>query len=129
MRNARHREPPRAAAGIRGPRLSLRVSRRNPRLGPPEISNRRSHLKRLLQAALGKFGYRLSRAANTPKDGLTCFFEAIQRAGFVPRHIIDVGANRGNWTRTAIRFFPDAQYTLFEPQDHLKVHIHDLLDS
>lgn len=85
-------------------------------------------MKRLLQAALGKFGYRLIRVANAPKDGLTCFFEAILRAGFAPRHIVDVGANHGNWTRSALRFFPEAQYTLVEPQDHLKVHIQDLLD-
>ncbi len=84
-------------------------------------------MKRILQAALGKFGLRLSRVANAPKDGLTCFFEAIQRAGFAPRHIVDVGANHGVWTRAAIRFFPKAQYTLVEPQDHLKVHIEDLI--
>jgi FkbM family methyltransferase len=85
-------------------------------------------MKSIIQAALGKVGYRLSRVANAPKDGLTCFFEAIQRAGFTPRHIVDVGANRGNWTRAAIRFFPEAQYTLVEPQDHLKVHIQDLIE-
>lgn len=85
-------------------------------------------MKRFLQAALGKFGYRLSRVANTPQDGLTCFFEAIHRAGFAPRHIVDVGANHGDWTRSAIRFFPDAQYTLVEPQDRLKVYIQDLVD-
>lgn len=85
-------------------------------------------MKRILQAALGKFGLRLSRVASLPKDGLTCFFEAIQQAGFSPRHIVDVGANRGFWTRAAIRFFPDAQYTLIEPQDHLKVHVQDLMD-
>ena len=86
-------------------------------------------MKRILQAALGAFGYRLTRTAHIPKDGLTCFFEAIQRLGFAPRHIVDVGANRGNWTRSAIRFFPEAQYTLVEPQDHLKVHVQDLLDG
>lgn len=85
-------------------------------------------MKRILQATLGRFGYRLSRVANAPKDGLTCFFEAIQRAGFAPRHIVDVGANHGNWTRSAICFFPQARYTLLEPQDHLRVHIQDLID-
>jgi FkbM family methyltransferase len=84
-------------------------------------------MKKILQSTLAKFGYRLVRTANAPKDGLTCFFEAIQRAGFAPRHIVDVGANRGNWTRSAIRFFPDAQYTLVEPQDGLKVHVQDLI--
>src|SRR5258708_12538959 len=84
-------------------------------------------MNRILQAALGKFGLRLSRVANAPKDGLTCFFEAILRAGFAPRHIVDVGANHGNWTRTAIRFFPEAQYTLVDPQDHLKADVQDLI--
>lgn len=85
-------------------------------------------MKRIIQDALGKFGYRVSRVANAPKDGLTCFFGAIQKAGFAPRHIVDVGANRGNWTRAAIRFFPKAQYTLVEPQDGLKIHVQDLID-
>jgi FkbM family methyltransferase len=85
-------------------------------------------MKQILQAALGKFGFRLARLASTPKDGLTCFFDAIQRAGFAPRHIVDVGANHGVWTRSALRFFPEAQYTLLEPQDHLKAHVQDLID-
>jgi len=85
-------------------------------------------MKQVIQAALRKIGYRLSSIASVPKDELTCFFEAIQRLGFAPHHIIDVGANRGNWTRSAIRFFPKAQYTLVEPQDQLKAHIQDLLD-
>jgi FkbM family methyltransferase len=84
-------------------------------------------MKQILQAALGKFGFRLTRLANTPKDGLTCFFEAIQQAGFAPRHIVDVGANHGVWTRSALRFFPEAHYTLVEPQDHLKAHVQDLI--
>src|SRR5262249_17008992 len=36
--------------------------------------------------------------------------------------------NKGTWTRRALRFFPEARYTLIEPQDHLKMHIEDLLD-
>ena len=47
------------------------------------------------------------------------FFDCLERLGFKPRHIVDIGANRGNWTRTALRFFPDARYTLFEPQGEL----------
>jgi hypothetical protein len=84
-------------------------------------------MKEVLQRIWGKLGYQLMRVSHAPKDGLTCFFEAIQRAGFAPRHIVDVGANHGDWTRSAIRFFPDAQYTLVEPQDELKAHIQDLL--
>jgi FkbM family methyltransferase len=59
--------------------------------------------------------------------GLDNFFPLLRRLGFAPRHIIDVGANHGNWTRTAFKYFPDAVYTLVEPQDHLKCYIQDLL--
>lgn len=47
------------------------------------------------------------------------FFNCLEQLGLRPQHIVDVGANRGNWTRTAKRYFPDAQYTLFEPQGEL----------
>src|SRR5262249_23232085 len=55
------------------------------------------------------------------------FFSILKERGFVPEHIVDVGANRGCWTRTALKYFPDAYYTLVEPQDHLKTHVQDLL--
>ena len=87
-------------------------------------------MRRILQSILGKFGYRLVRINDGPRpsEGLDPFFSLLQRLGFAPKHILDVGANRGNWTRTAIKHFPGAHYTLVEPQDHLKSHIRDLLD-
>src|SRR5260370_41822488 len=87
-------------------------------------------MRRILQSILGKFGYRLVRINDGPRpsEGLDPFFSLLQRLGFAPTHILDVGANRGNWTRTAIKHFPGAHYTLVEPQDHLKSHIRDLLD-
>ncbi len=35
--------------------------------------------------------------------------------GIRPASVIDLGAAQGNWTRQAMRFWPDAQYLLFEP--------------
>jgi len=88
-------------------------------------------MKRFLQSILGKFGFRLVRVNDGPRasEGLHPFFSLLKRLGFNPKHIIDVGANRGLWTREAIQFFPDAYYTLVEPQNHLKSHIQDLLSS
>jgi FkbM family methyltransferase len=40
---------------------------------------------------------------------------------------VDVGANRGTWTRAAFRYFPNAVYTLVEPQDHLRSYSQDLI--
>jgi FkbM family methyltransferase len=47
------------------------------------------------------------------------FFDCLLRLGFNPRHIVDVGAHRGGWTRTAMKYFPQAEYSLFEPQADL----------
>jgi len=92
-------------------------------------------IKKLVQSTLKRFGLRLVRdgdlaqiRAPLPDAGLHCFLGALRQLGFSPNHIVDVGANRGSWTRKALSYFPDAQYTLIEPQDHLKVHIQDLLD-
>src|SRR5262249_20010845 len=49
--------------------------------------------------------------------GLGHFFPLLRRMGFAPRHVVDVGANRGYWTRAAFKYFPNAVYTLVEPQD------------
>lgn len=64
-----------------------------------------------------------------PADGLDAFFSLLKRFNFTPKHILDVGANRGLWTRKAIHYFPEARYTLVEPQDSLKAHIGDLLEA
>jgi len=92
-------------------------------------------LKKLIQHTFNKFGYRIVRdgfvpytSAPPPAYGLEHFFSLLKRYGFNPKHIVDVGANKGMWTRRALPFFPDASFTLIEPQDHLKVHIEDLLD-
>lgn len=75
------------------------------------------------------FGYRLVPLTNLPLCSLQRFFPLLKRSGFAPRHVWDVGANHGNWTRAAIRYFPDAEYTLIEPQDALKAHVQDLIWS
>jgi FkbM family methyltransferase len=87
-------------------------------------------VKPLIQSILSKFGFRLIRVNDGPRpsEGLNPFFALLKKLGFAPQHILDVGANRGLWTREAIKFFPGARYTLVEPQDHLKSHIQDLLD-
>ena len=62
-----------------------------------------------------------------PRGYLKLFFSMLQGRSFAPKHIIDVGANHGEWTRVALKYFPDAYYTLIEPQDHLRAHVADLL--
>jgi FkbM family methyltransferase len=72
-------------------------------------------------------GYDLHKVAHArPSYGLDNFFPLLRQLGFAPRHIIDVGANHGNWTKAALAYFPQATYTLIEPQNHLRVHIQEL---
>ena len=90
-------------------------------------------INKLVQSGLKKLGLRLVRNGNLVQAapspyGLDCFFGALKNLHFRPKHIVDVGANNGSWTRKAILYFPDSHYTLVEPQDHLKVHIQDLLN-
>jgi FkbM family methyltransferase len=92
-------------------------------------------IKHAIQSALGKLGYKVIRLNAVPdsvpssvlKHGWTPLFLLLKRLGFKPQSIIDVGANTGAWTREAVQVFPEAEYTLIEPQDHLKVHVHDLI--
>ena len=57
------------------------------------------------------------------------FFQCIKNLGFNPSHIVDVGANRGTWTRNALQYFPDPYYSLFEPQAYLSASFTDLLKN
>jgi FkbM family methyltransferase len=86
-------------------------------------------IKKIVQASLDRFGLRVIRTDSPFQqiDGLVPFFAAIKGLGFAPSHIIDIGANRGSWTRQAVRFFPNSHYTLIEPQDHLKRYVQDLV--
>ena len=60
------------------------------------------------------------------KSPLVKFLKVLQATGFEPKVIIDVGANRGTWTRRAIRTFPSAEYHLFEPQDSLRSSLEEI---
>ena len=71
-----------------------------------------------------------SKGPSFEKDKLLeNFFNNIKTMGFVPQHIVDVGANHGTWTREAIKYFPNANYSLVEPQNWLQPSFQDLLDK
>ncbi len=48
------------------------------------------------------------------------FYEDIEARGFRPGFIVDVGANRGDWTRMVIEVFPEARFLLLEPQVEMR---------
>jgi FkbM family methyltransferase len=59
---------------------------------------------------------------------LSILFDNLKTMGFVPKHIVDVGANHGTWTREVLMHFPEANYTLLEPQHWLQKSFQDILD-
>jgi FkbM family methyltransferase len=84
-------------------------------------------LKTLTKAALQRVGLDVQRYR--PWKHLHVFFESWKTLGLDPRFVVDVGANHGDWTRTARTYFPNADYLLIEPQAELKIHAADLLQS
>jgi FkbM family methyltransferase len=64
-----------------------------------------------------------------PPTPLQSCFDALVKLGFQPQCLIDVGTNHGNWTRTALRYFPDLQVAMVEPQECLRNCVADLLEG
>lgn len=50
----------------------------------------------------------------------------IKERGFVPRGIIDIGANKGHWAVMAAEVFPNANVIMIEPQDEMKAPLEEL---
>jgi FkbM family methyltransferase len=81
-------------------------------------------LIKILHPVIVRLGYQQpSREFNILEN----FFSTLVNINFIPNHIIDVGANHGGWTKTAIHYFPDAYITMLEPQHWLEDHVKDLL--
>jgi len=81
------------------------------------------HVQRTIKSS--EFGLELFRLVRP--FGYEHFFHLLRQLGFTPTHIVDVGANRGYWTRAAFKYFRDPVYTLVEPQDHLRSYSQDLV--
>lgn len=78
-----------------------------------------------------RLGYSQNLQQNTfsKNNLLDTFYLILKDIGFNPQHIVDIGANHGTWTREALLFFPNAQYSLLEPQYWLKESMEDLLKA
>ncbi len=89
-------------------------------------------LAKLFEPLARKLGFVLKEKATlkvSQKNNLLFnFYSILKNIGFDPKHIVDVGANHGTWTREAMKFFPDAYYTLLEPQEGMRNSVKDLLE-
>jgi FkbM family methyltransferase len=71
----------------------------------------------LLQRALARAGFALHRWPANRFDAMGDTLAMLRSRGYVPRLVIDVGANVGDWTDLAGRVFPEARFQLVEPQN------------
>jgi FkbM family methyltransferase len=67
-----------------------------------------------------RYRHRVTHTAKFPKGDLTSFFLNLADRGFEPRHLMDIGANEGKWSRKARRVFPNCRFTLVEPQIEMR---------
>lgn len=90
-------------------------------------------MKKIIKKILHCLGFSVQRNYNKNKERsirnpyLTHFFDVLKTIGYTPQIVIDIGANRGHWTRDILQIFPDAQVTMIEPQENLKTHLEDIL--
>lgn len=56
-------------------------------------------------------------------------YERLQRAGFKPGGIVDIGAYRGNWSIMARRVFPDVSILMIEAREEEGAHLDKLAKS
>jgi FkbM family methyltransferase len=57
---------------------------------------------------------------NRPIGNVNTFLEDIKARNFQPTFILDIGANRGYWSRRAKEIFPEAAFLLIEPQAEMR---------
>lgn len=93
--------------------------------------------KNIIKKAFRKLGYKLKKidtdvklVPSHNKDYLLFnFYNILIQFNFYPKHIVDIGANHGTWTRETLQYFPEAYYTLVEPQHWLKASFKDILEN
>jgi len=97
------------------------------------------HLKGIIRSVFHAMGFEIHYtvprtspafgAASQPVGNIENFLGDVRARGFVPRGIVDVGANRGDWTRLALKIFPEASVLMIEPQDEMQACLTELSES
>lgn len=81
-------------------------------------------IKRISDSIAYRLGYEPIKVNVVPKTNskktlILTFFNLIAESGLEVKLILDIGANRGGWSKDVSEIFPKAQYHLFEPQEWL----------
>lgn len=86
-------------------------------------------MKTLIKKLIRSTGFEIRRSvqekpipgrSNRPIGQIDLFLEDLRAREFRPNLILDIGANKGAWTRMAKTIFPQAAFLLIEPQPEMK---------
>ena len=87
-------------------------------------------LRGLIEKFLRAVGLRLTRYRPQGRyQALDESLEMMRNAGYLPRVVIDAGANIGLWTQMAFGIFPHAKFHLIEPQPVCVERLKELVKS
>jgi FkbM family methyltransferase len=73
-------------------------------------------LKDIIQGIAHKYGYHV-QSKNGISGDMELFLKGIKVRGFNPNGIINVGANKGDWSEMASTIYPQSSFFLIEPQE------------
>ena len=80
-------------------------------------------VKRLLTKTIREVGRQLGleiRRSKSVMGNMEAFLIHLRGLGFKPNRVLDVGANKTEWSQLARTLFPEAKFILIEPQAELK---------
>ncbi len=69
---------------------------------------------------------KVEHAARSQDTAVARLLNSLKSMGMTPGHIVDIGANHGGWSRTALSVFPQVHLSIFEPQHRLAEYLADL---
>jgi FkbM family methyltransferase len=70
--------------------------------------------------------FRVTHHSKFPKADFVAFLYQLASREFYPKHVIDVGANKGNWSRRIHAVFPRCTFTMIEPQREMQPQLDSL---
>ena len=90
-------------------------------------------MKKMVKHVLKTFGYELKKITFSPVGQMDILLEELKIRGLNCKQILDVGANRADWSRMAKEIFPEASFYLIEPQiemeKYLKAFVNEFSNS
>lgn len=87
-----------------------------------------SYIKKIIQKIAHQLGYHVLSKGHIAGD-MILFLEGLQKRGFNPMNILDLGAHKAEWAKLAAEYFPKAKYFLLEPQIEMKPFIDAFLQT